>query len=111
MINEDIFKNFYYPWFDVFLFCACNSGNKHSAKFLIKYGENVNEENKYEESPLFYACNSGNEKIVKYLIEHGSYIYKRNGWRKTPLYIACKNGNEGEGIKCLIEHGADINEK
>ena len=109
-INEDIFKNFIHYDCDIFFFCACYSGYEHFAKFLVKHGVNIDEKDKYEETPLFYACKGGNEKIIKYLIEHGANINKRNYIKETPLLLACRFGNETL-VKYLIEHGAEINQK
>eukprot|EP00833_Pecoramyces_ruminatium_P015430 jgi/Orpsp1_1/1189462/evm.model.d7180000072215.1 len=81
-------------------------------------------------TPLFLACEQENESMVKYLVEHGAdvnevyecrkYTKGSNGIRyyylcniikvKSPLSMACEKGNESI-VKCLVEHGADINAK
>jgi len=118
---------------------ACEKGNESIVKFLVERGADINakyEHLKYRKleiiTPLMYACKNGNESIVNYLIErgadiniiydlmnyqqiedyYGSFISKNIKYIKfqTPLTIACKEENESV-MKCLIEHGADINKE
>jgi len=100
----------------------------------IRYGDFYYNNEIELKTPLIYAVENENESLINYLVKHGARIKKhifyvlntvefssevedsryfsdnRLRYRKTPLSIACEKQNESM-IKCLIEHGANVNEK
>ncbi|XP_055316137.1 myotrophin-like [Sitodiplosis mosellana] len=79
-----------------------------AAKFLRKYGADVNFKNKYHKTPLYSAVCFGSEKIVQILIENGANINKEDKDGKTPLIAAICKGYE-KIVQILVENGANVN--
>jgi len=51
------------------LYTASKLGYKDMVKYLVEKGADVNEGNKYGETPLSIACFKNKESIAYYLIE------------------------------------------
>jgi len=73
-----------------------------AVEYLIKYGANVNFEDKYGNTPI----HSANTEFSKLLIAHGANINKQNHQQETPLIKAAKSRNTNK-IKLLINNGAN----
>ena len=67
----------------------------------------VNQANKYEETPLYWACYRNNLEIVKLLLKNGAKesVNKAGEYEETPLYWACYRNNL-EIVKLLLKNGA-----
>jgi len=93
---------------------ACREGNIEVVNFLIKYGADVNKENKYSTIyPLFEVINSINNienkfLIIKSLIDNGADINKTDAFGNTLLYYAVEQ-EDVKLVKFLIQSGCDIN--
>jgi ankyrin repeat protein len=61
-------------------------------EFLIEKGANVNNIEKYENTPLHHAVEGGCEKIVRILLNHGAKINAVNYDKETPSDMAKKLG-------------------
>jgi ankyrin repeat protein len=61
-------------------------------EFLIEKGANINNIEKYENTPLLHAVEGGCEKIVRILLKHGAKIDAINYDKETPLDVAKKLG-------------------
>ena len=56
------------------LMSAAHSGNLSLVKLLLKYVNNVNEEDKEGNTALYYAVENSHLEVVKVLHEHGARI-------------------------------------
>ena len=56
------------------LMSAAHSGNLSLVKLLLKYVNNVNEEDKEGNTALYYAVENNHLEVVKVLHEHGAKI-------------------------------------
>ena len=74
---------------------------------LIKNGANVNECNKYFETPLHVAVSKGFEDIVKELAKSKAELDSRCPLGLTPLHLAIQN-NQINIAQVLLEHGANV---
>jgi ankyrin repeat protein len=63
-----------------------------TVEFLIEKGANVNNIEKYENTPLHHAVEGGSEKIVRILLKHGAKIDAVNYDKETPLDLAKRLG-------------------
>jgi ankyrin repeat protein len=70
-------------------------------EFLIEKGANVNNIEKYENTPLHHAVEGGSEKIVRMLLKHGAKIDAVNYDKETPLDMVKKLGRVG--IQKILE--------
>lgn len=74
---------------------------------LIHKGANVNDCDKYGNSPAILAVEFQNEILLKKLIEHASNINLKNKAGTSPLLLACIK-NQDKIVDILINNGADI---
>jgi ankyrin repeat protein len=72
-----------------------------TVEFLIEKGANVNNIEKYENTPLHHAVEGGCEEIVRILLSHGAKIDAANYDKETPLDVAKKLGRVG--IQKILE--------
>eukprot|EP00833_Pecoramyces_ruminatium_P013063 jgi/Orpsp1_1/1187095/evm.model.d7180000055344.1 len=70
---------------------ACEKGYQDIVEILIKYGANVDTEDKKGDTPLIIACKNNYNNIVKILIKNGANINKinKNGYIQ-PINISQK---------------------
>lgn len=99
---------------------ACDEGNLSLIEKALNEGENVNEQDCFQQTVLHYAVLSllssqateRHKDVVVYLLEHGADVDSQDklGW--TPLHMAvseCSSNKYQEWcIKTLIERGADL---
>ncbi|WP_406723117.1 ankyrin repeat domain-containing protein [Wolbachia endosymbiont (group B) of Campaea margaritaria] len=76
----------------------------------MEKGANVNEQNKYNNTPLHYAAGYGSLSVIEKLIEEGADVNAKNNNGSTPLHLATKNDHL-DVLEKLIEKGANINER
>ena len=74
---------------------------------LIKNGANVNESNKYFETPLHVAVSKGFEDIVEVLVKSKAELDLRCPLGLTPLHLAIQN-NQMNIAQILLDHGASV---
>lgn len=97
------------------LHIAVNKGDKsvEKVKLLIEYGANINQKNKYNQTPLYnsFLYNTKKTKLIKLLLENGANPnIKDNINGDSPLLSASMNGtNDIDELKLLLEYGADPN--
>jgi ankyrin repeat protein len=109
----------YYSLFSVLLMAfaliGCEStihtasirGNVDKIKTHLNEGNNVNQKDANNNSPLTYAATYGRTESVKFLLEKGADIEGRSNEGLTPLMSAAIN-NRLETVKLLLEKGANI---
>lgn len=92
---------------------TCISGEgSHSlaaVKLLMEAGADINQSNSRDETPIMYAASRNMVPVVEMLLEAGVNI---NGVKsgKHPLFSALNWGAK-DAIRCLLDHGADVNYK
>jgi len=71
---------------------------------LIKFGVEVNHQDKYGNIPLWYACIYYviNKKTIRCLLENGSNMDLKNNY-ETNVYMAAKNNERVELLNILEE--------
>ena len=89
---------------DSAIFLAARKNNIEIVNYLIELGTNVNQQNKYGETPLFNAS----LEIMKLLVEIGVNINHIDKNGETALSNVCLNGLL-EKVKYLISVGVDVN--
>jgi hypothetical protein len=72
----------------------------------IARGEDVNQVNEFQETPLIAAAKQGSAKSVEFLLENGADIHKVNGISENPIAVATNI----DVVHILVRHGADIND-
>ena len=80
------------------------------AKWLLKYGADVNAVNSDGRSALFYVVDDGADEIFMEILERGGNIHQVDFLGNSILFNAMYSGRYGKATK-LIEKGADINTK
>jgi hypothetical protein len=96
------------------LFGACAIGNFELVKGLVEEDKCFLEatDSGCGDTPLIRACFHGKIEIVDYLLNQGAQPEAKNNYKATGFYYAVvlKNSNLNL-IKCLINHGANMNSK
>ncbi|CAG9761215.1 unnamed protein product [Ceutorhynchus assimilis] len=94
------------------LHMACSTNpNFRSVELLLKLGANIETKDKNGHTPLHLAsCSLGGNAVIIKLLAHGSNINAQDNDGQTPLHRAIL-GNNQQGIKILLENGADRNLK
>ncbi|GHM58517.1 MAG: hypothetical protein sL5_06610 [Candidatus Mesenet longicola] len=77
-------------------------------KFVLENSANVNEKNKYGNTPLHLAALSNNMEITELLLKYGAKMDERNDSGEMPLHFAASSGYK-EIIEKLVTAGIDIN--
>ena len=85
-------------------------------KFLLEHGANPDAKNDNHSSPLHQASYYGSVKGVQLMLGHGANTRARNKKGQTPLHRVLTGleddniflGNCLNTVRCLLEHGADI---
>ena len=90
---------------------ACQRGNYHGVKALLKEGQiDVNIRDNQRSTPLHEACEHGSKKIVEKLIDNEAEISVANEDKVTPLHIACSGGYD-EAVSLMLVRGHTIKDK
>ncbi len=90
------------------LFYAIKSQAQETLLSLIEqYGLDVNQKNRFSESPLHIAAHMGNDTAVEILLNHGSDVRVLNDKCQSPLMLAAAKGAK-DTVKTLIAHGARV---
>ena len=89
------------------LHLACENGQIHLIKTLLKQKVNIDAKNSEGFSPIHVAAIKGNFEVTKLLLNDGANIEMKDDKRKsTPFLYACQNGRT-KIAKLLIEKGAN----
>ncbi|KAI4455457.1 molting protein mlt-4 [Holotrichia oblita] len=89
------------------LHLACIYSNMSIVKACIDRGDNINEVDAYNCTPLHYSvCDDRNTKIVELLIDKDINFKDKNGF--TPFHLATKF-NKVAMMEMLFENNADVN--
>ena len=92
------------------IFEACRSGDVYYLLAAIERGEDVNEVNEDNWTPLMYAiCHSSEDNLecMRTLINHGANVNGRDNNQSTALHYAATYNNI-DGINLLLDNGAEI---
>ncbi|MBI4748612.1 MAG: carboxypeptidase regulatory-like domain-containing protein [Acidobacteria bacterium] len=84
--------------------------SKTIAKYLVRYGADVNARNQVGATPLMYAMLQEKTFIPKLLIAGGADVNAADQWGRIALMIAAFEGKT-RFIKLLIKAGADVGMK
>ena len=88
--------------------------------FLRESGVNINhQDEKTGVTPLILAASEHLPNLVKALVNHGANLNTKNVWGNDAIqeaiisadYTNYRNDSMHETIKCLLENGADVNQK
>jgi ankyrin repeat protein/beta-lactamase regulating signal transducer with metallopeptidase domain len=114
------------------LHAACTLGIQDSAGLLLRSGAEINARDNNGATPLFNAAVNGHGNIIEFLISKGADVNAPAQVGRTPLAMASRMGltqvasilrkhgaretlhgaaasGDKEGVKRLIEQGADVN--
>ena len=80
------------------------------AKWLLKYGADVNAVDYDGRNALFYVVDDGYDEIFNEILERGGNIHQVDFLGNSILFNAIYSGRYGKATK-LIEKGADVNTK
>ena len=98
------------------LHIASERGHSGIAGLLLKFGADVDAQNKNSMTPLLLVLRSrlsifGNDsqlpKTTQVLLEHGASVHVRDKNGQTPLHTALRHGRSGI-IALLLKYGADV---
>ena len=84
--------------------------SKTIAKYLVRYGADVNARNQVGTTPLMYAMLQNKLFLPKLLIAGGADVNATDQWGRTALMVAAFEGKT-KFIKLLIKAGADVGMK
>jgi ankyrin repeat protein len=87
---------------------AAEKGNIESIKNHCDAGTDLNEKNKYGDTPLHIAAVRTSKETVELLIKNGADVNSRTKWGRTPLAEAASVGSKTI-VELLIAEGADVN--
>eukprot|EP01086_Lenisia_limosa_P017737 TRINITY_DN9161_c0_g1_i1.p1 TRINITY_DN9161_c0_g1~~TRINITY_DN9161_c0_g1_i1.p1 ORF type:complete len:136 (-),score=26.69 TRINITY_DN9161_c0_g1_i1:41-448(-) len=82
--------------------CA-KMGDVENLKQLLKEGNNVNERDELEYTPLIWAASAGNLPAVQFLLSAGADINAANSNKDSALHCATSR-KRNEVAKCLLSH-------
>lgn len=96
------------------LHLSVSQKNQKKTELLIRYGANVNAENKQREtmpSPLHHAIVNMNYHAVELLIDSGAEYNKYQNESTTLLHYCVKNGKDSKIIGLLLREGVGFVKK
>ena len=98
-------------WKNSVLFLAIDKRDLELIKTILKKKPNIEQKGDFERTALFYCISHGfNFKdVAEHLIEAGADVNAKDVFNSSCLLYACEYTDDLEGIKCLVENGADIN--
>jgi ankyrin repeat protein len=86
---------------------AVYDGQLEIVKYLIEAGANINDQNKFNYTPLMIASINNRLNMVKLLIENGADVNAKNKYGKT-AFIYAYNSRYYNLVELLKKHGAKI---
>ena len=113
------------------VFTAAMIGDVEKMKSLVEGGQDVNQRDWEERTPLMWAAREGHTDCVKYLIQNGAEmdvftaamigdmaeikrlveaghdVNQRDEWERTPLMWAAREGHT-DCVKYLLQNGAQL---
>ena len=90
------------------IMCAADRSQTQAVNCLIRFGADVNCNDRMGTTALHAAANNGHVDCVKKLVKSGADLNKTNKEGYTPLMAAAENGNDNCVVQ-LIEAGIDVN--
>jgi ankyrin repeat protein len=119
---------------NLWLHMAAASGNIERVRELVLAGANVNEKDKYDQTPMAYAIRHDHKEVIEllmtqgadlslhlatylanterllYLINNDVNVNTKNEYGQIPLHLAARSGHK-EVAKLLIANGSLVDEK
>ena len=97
------------------MYAARNGNTETINKCIVLAGVDVNDTNRFGQTPLMVAVGNGYYKTAKRLLDKGADVnvkdkLKDNGGR-TALMYATHHGHFFDIVQLLLENGADVNFK
>lgn len=63
------------------MFVAAQEGHVQILDYLLRYGAQVNQQNKDGDTPLLYACLNRRKEAIQWLLSHGAKVHISNNVR------------------------------
>ena len=92
------------------MFTAARIGHLEVMKRLVEGGQDVNQRDRRERTPLMYAAGEGHTDCVEYLLQNGAQLDLKGWWGETALHLAAERGCL-EVMKRLVGAGQDVNQR
>ncbi|KAL8906113.1 MAG: hypothetical protein Q9171_006404 [Xanthocarpia ochracea] len=89
---------------------ASEHGTTEMVDMLLKYGADINSEDKYGETALHMALRSSKIDTVNLLLARGAATNSTGWLGTTPLHYAADGGNE-DCLLAVLRSGADVNQQ
>ncbi|KGL86853.1 Ankyrin repeat and SOCS box protein 10, partial [Charadrius vociferus] len=101
---------------DTALHVAARHGLTDHVQLLLRYGAELEAENKEGQTPLNAGCAQPHQpqdmdrhyRVCQLLVESGASINAADRDRQHPLHLACKNAN-AQIVELLLARGANVN--
>lgn len=94
---------------DISLFMPSLNGQTQALKSLLEQGQNPNQFDEVQQTPLLVAISKGHYNVAKLLLEHGANPNIPNTQGQTPLFLAASEGNLAV-VQLLLKFGANPNQ-
>ncbi len=71
---------------------ASQGGNMNIVEYLVDYGLDINERNRYNDLPIHHASMNGRLEVIKYFVSLGVDIHTKNVGRWSCVHFASEKG-------------------
>ena len=100
-------EKLWYNWSNLTIGSVLN--NIELVNASIENGENVNQLDSYDFTPLFYAAAAGNTEVVRILLDQEDINIDAKLENQKTLFLEAAALGKTDLVKILLDNGADIN--